>query len=125
MPDTSGGLNTSTPQTTLQAVNRHGEAGRSSGCLFLIHCFKENVMQVSKIALAFAAGAALVAASASFAAVPPSADTATQAAAQAQTWTPTQQNANAKITRAQVRQELVNAEQNGQLDALRNLYRGS
>ncbi|WP_321815612.1 MULTISPECIES: DUF4148 domain-containing protein [unclassified Paraburkholderia] len=82
-------------------------------------------MQVSKIALAFAAGAALVAASASFAAVPASADTATQAAAQAQAWTPVQQNANAKITRAQVRQELVNAEQNGQLDALRNLYRGS
>lgn len=80
-------------------------------------------MQVSKIALALVAGAALVAASASFAAVPASSDTAAQTPAQ--TWTPTQQNANTKITRAQVRQELVDAEHNGQLDALRSLYRGS
>ncbi|WP_322045259.1 DUF4148 domain-containing protein [Paraburkholderia sp. J67] len=84
-------------------------------------------MQVSKIALVFAAGAALVAASASFAAVPASAASASATAVQtqAQSWTPAHQDANAKITRAQVRQELVDAEHNGQLDALRNLYRGS
>ncbi|WP_321843806.1 DUF4148 domain-containing protein [Paraburkholderia bannensis] len=96
---------------------------------FFLYRFKENVMQVSKIALALAAGAALVAASASFAAVPASVDNtaqvATQAQSQAQSWAPAQQNANTKITRAQVRQELVDAEHNGQLDALRSLYRGS
>lgn len=96
--------------------------------LFLYR-FKENVMQVSKIALALAAGAALVAASASFAAVPASVDSAapvaTQAQTQVQSWAAPQQNASTKITRAQVRQELVDAEHNGQLDALRSLYRGS
>jgi hypothetical protein len=96
---------------------------------FFIDRFKENVMQVSKIVLSLVAGAAFAAASASFAAVPAAAtaDNAAQAAvqSQAQNWTPAQQNANTKITRAQVRQELVDAEHNGQLDALRSLYRGS
>ncbi|MBB3259339.1 DUF4148 domain-containing protein [Paraburkholderia sp. WP4_3_2] len=86
-------------------------------------------MQVSKIVFSLAAVAAFAAASASFAAVPASVDSAAQAAVQAQTqtpnWTPAQQNAGTKITRAQVRQQLVDAEQNGQLDALRSLYRGS
>lgn len=90
-------------------------------------------MQVSKIVLSLTAVAAFAAASASFAAMPTSADNAAQAAVQSQTqtqaqtqnWTPAQQNASSKITRAQVRQELVDAEHNGQLDALRSLYRGS
>ncbi|HEV3427667.1 MAG TPA: DUF4148 domain-containing protein [Paraburkholderia sp.] len=99
------------------------ELDRQPVVFFSIYRFKENIMQVSKIALALVAGAALVAASASFAAVPASSDTAAQTPTQ--TWTPTQQNANTKITRAQVRQELVDAEHNGQLDALRSLYRGS
>lgn len=94
-----------------------------------IYRFKENVMQVSKIVLSLAAGAAFVAASASFAAVPASTNNAAPVAVQTQSptqnWTPEQQSANTKITRAQVRQELVDAEHNGQLDALRSLYRGS
>ncbi len=86
-------------------------------------------MQVSKIVFSLAAVGALAAASASFAAVPPSIDSAAQTAVQAQTqtsnWTPAQQNAGTKITRAEVRQQLVDAEHNGQLNALRSLYRGS
>jgi hypothetical protein len=118
-----------------QRRNLLGTRPKDQPVAFFIYRFKENVMQVSKIVLSLTAVAAFGAASASFAAMPTSADNAAQAAVQSQmqmqtqtqtqNWTPAQQNASSKITRAQVRQELVDAEHNGQLDALRSLYRGS
>ena len=78
-------------------------------------------MNVSKLALAFAASAAVLAAAPVFAAMPAQ----SSAAQQSQAWTPASNAANAKITRAQVRQELIQAQHDGQLAALQQLYRGS
>jgi invasion protein IalB len=81
-------------------------------------------MNVSKLALAFAASAAFVAAAPVFAAMP--AQSAAQPATQqSQAWTPASNAANAKITRAQVRQELIQAQHDGELAALQQVYRGS
>jgi hypothetical protein len=82
-------------------------------------------MNVSKLALAFAASAAFVAAAPVFAAMPAQSSAAQSTVQQSQVWTPATNAANAKITRAQVRQELVQAQHDGQLAALQQLYRGS
>lgn len=82
-------------------------------------------MNVSKLALAFAASAAFVAAAPVFAAMPAQSSAAQSTVQQSQVWAPATNAANAKITRAQVRQELVQAQHDGQLAALQQLYRGS
>lgn len=82
-------------------------------------------MNVSKLALAFAASAAFVAAAPVFAAMPAQASAAQAPVQQTQTLTPASNAATARITRAQVRQELVQAQHDGQLAAIQQLYRGS
>ena len=82
-------------------------------------------MNVSKLALAFAASAAFVAAAPVFAAMPAQSSAAQTPAQQSQVWTPASNAATAKVTRAQVRQELVQAQHDGQLAAIQQLYRGS
>ncbi|MCP3706015.1 DUF4148 domain-containing protein [Paraburkholderia sp. CNPSo 3274] len=82
-------------------------------------------MNVSKLALAVAASAAVLAAAPVFAAMPAQTGAAQAVVQQSQAWTPASNAANAKITRAQVRQELVQAQHDGQLAALQQLYRGS
>ena len=82
-------------------------------------------MKVTMLALAFAACAATASAYAANSA-PHSADASagnddTQHALQ---WTPDQNATHAK-TRAEVRQELVRAQKDGQLAALNRLYQGS
>ncbi len=89
-------------------------------------------MKVSIIGLAFAAFAASVttvsAFAASSAATPAAtsvdANASTYDAQQAALWAPAQTALKAK-TRAEVRQELVRAEKDGQLAALSKLYQGS
>ncbi|MEX3980121.1 DUF4148 domain-containing protein [Paraburkholderia sp. EG287A] len=82
-------------------------------------------MNVSKLALAFAASAAVLTAAPVFAAMPAQSGAAQPAAQQVQAWMPASNAANAKITRAQVRQELVQAQHDGQLAVIQQLYRGS
>ncbi|MBB2927526.1 DUF4148 domain-containing protein [Paraburkholderia silvatlantica] len=82
-------------------------------------------MNVSKLALAFAASAAVLAAAPVFAAMPAQPGAAPSPVQQSQAWTPAGNAANAKITRAQVRQELIQAQHDGQLAAIQQLYRGS
>ena len=82
-------------------------------------------MNASKLVLAFAASATLLAAAPIFAATPSLPSTAQPAAQQTQVWTPASNAANVKITRAQVRHELVEAQRDGQLAALQQLYRGN
>ncbi|WP_322028558.1 DUF4148 domain-containing protein [Paraburkholderia sp. J76] len=82
-------------------------------------------MNVSKLALAFAASAAVLAAAPAFAAMPVQAGAAQPAQQSGQAWTPASNAANVKVTRAQVRQELVQAQHDGQLAAIQQLYRGS
>ncbi|MEK6423208.1 MAG: DUF4148 domain-containing protein [Burkholderia gladioli] len=77
-------------------------------------------MQVSKLAVSFALVASLAAASSAFAATPDPSSPAQASAEQ-----PLSRATNAPLTRADVRRELVEARQNGQLAALRSLYRGS
>ncbi|SDI10022.1 DUF4148 domain-containing protein [Paraburkholderia phenazinium] len=77
-------------------------------------------MKTSMFALAFAAFATAGLAHASDVA----ATTGSQAAtAQIQSWNPSQTGATQK-TRAEVRHELVQAEQDGELASLRKLYQG-
>lgn len=78
-------------------------------------------MKTSMIALAFAAFATAGLAHASGA---PAASADQPGAAQIQQWNPNQTGAMQK-TRADVRHELVQAERDGQLAYLSNLYRGS
>ena len=78
-------------------------------------------MKTSMIALAFAAFATASFAHASEA---PATTGGQSAAAQMQQWHPSQTGAMQK-TRAEVRHELVQAQQDGQLAQLNNLYRGS
>ncbi|MFM0392446.1 DUF4148 domain-containing protein [Paraburkholderia phytofirmans] len=92
----------------------------------LIQPFKENDMKVSMIALTFAA---CVIGSAAHAAVPApsnaSVDSSQIAQAAQPLWSASTASA-AQKTRAQVRQELVQAEKYGQLANLnRSLYMGS
>ncbi|WP_321934710.1 DUF4148 domain-containing protein [Paraburkholderia sp. J8-2] len=82
-------------------------------------------MNASKLALAFAASAAVLAATPVFAAMPAQSSAAQSTVAQSQAWTPASNAANAKLTRAQVRQELIQAQHDGQLAAIQQLYRGS
>jgi invasion protein IalB len=82
-------------------------------------------MNVSKLALAFAASAAFVSAAPVFAAMPAAQNAAQTTVQQAQAWTPSSNAANTKLTRAEVRQQLVEAQHDGQLAALRDVYRGS
>ncbi|CAG9274986.1 DUF4148 domain-containing protein [Paraburkholderia unamae] len=82
-------------------------------------------MNVSKLALAFAATVTFAAAAPVFAAMPAQASAAQPSVQASQVWTPASNAANAKITRAQVRQELVQAQHDGQLAAINQLYRGS
>jgi hypothetical protein len=82
-------------------------------------------MNVSKLALAFAASVTFVAAAPVFAAMPAQSSAAQPTVQQSQVWTPASNAANVKITRAQVRQELIQAQHDGQLAALQQLYRGS
>ncbi|WP_395068554.1 DUF4148 domain-containing protein [Paraburkholderia silvatlantica] len=82
-------------------------------------------MNVSKLALAFAAGATVLTAAPVFAAMPAQSGAAQSPVQQSQAWTPASNAANAKITRAQVRQELIQAQHDGQLAAIQQLYRGS
>lgn len=77
-------------------------------------------MKVTMLALAFAACATTVSAYAANPATNP-ADAAPQ---HSQQWTPAQNASQAK-TRAEVRQELVRAQNDGQLAALNKLYQGS
>ncbi|MBN3728276.1 DUF4148 domain-containing protein [Burkholderia sp. Ac-20379] len=77
-------------------------------------------MQVSKLAVSFALAASLAAASSAFAAAP-----AQSAPAQASAEEQVSRAINAPLTRADVRRQLVEAQQNGQIAALRSLYRGS
>ncbi|MBN3728277.1 DUF4148 domain-containing protein [Burkholderia sp. Ac-20379] len=76
-------------------------------------------MQVSKLAVSFALVASLAAASSAFAAAP-----AQSAPAQGCTAAQVAQAMNAPLTRAEVRQQLIEAEHDGQLAALQDLYRG-
>ncbi|WP_124095590.1 DUF4148 domain-containing protein [Burkholderia gladioli] len=77
-------------------------------------------MKVSKIALSFALAASFAAASSAFASVP------TQSApAQGTVQTQVSRAMNAPLTRAEVRAQLIEAQKDGQLAALQNLYRGS
>ncbi|MFM0280448.1 DUF4148 domain-containing protein [Paraburkholderia sediminicola] len=78
-------------------------------------------MKTSMIALAFAAFATAGFAHASEA---PTTTGGQSNAAQVQQWNPSQSGAMQK-TRAEVRHELVQAEQDGQLARLSSLYRGS
>ncbi|WP_233887337.1 DUF4148 domain-containing protein [Paraburkholderia flagellata] len=82
-------------------------------------------MNVSKLALAFAASAAVLAATPVFAAMPAQSSAAQPAQQASAAWTPASNAVNAKLTRAQVRQELVQAQHDGQLAAIQQLYRGS
>jgi hypothetical protein len=82
-------------------------------------------MNASKLALALAASVTFVAAAPAFAAMPAAASAAQAPVQQTQVWTPASNAASAKITRAQVRQELVQAQHDGQLASLQQLYRGS
>ncbi|HEY4804564.1 MAG TPA: DUF4148 domain-containing protein [Paraburkholderia sp.] len=82
-------------------------------------------MNVSKLALAFAASAAFVAAAPAFAAMPAQSGAAQTPVQQSEAWTPASNAATAKVTRAQVRQELVQAQHDGQLAAIQQLYHGS
>ncbi|CAE6733856.1 hypothetical protein R69927_02296 [Paraburkholderia domus] len=78
-------------------------------------------MKTSMIALAFAAFATAGFAHASEV---PAASAGQSAAAQIQQWNPSQTGAMQK-TRAEVRHELVQAQQDGQLAQISSLYRGS
>jgi hypothetical protein len=80
----------------------------------------ENDMKVTMLALTFAACASTATA---YAANPVDAHTGTRDAQSTLQWTAAQ-NAP-QVTRAEVRQELVRAEKDGQLAALDKLYRGS
>ncbi|QGZ59182.1 DUF4148 domain-containing protein [Paraburkholderia acidiphila] len=82
-------------------------------------------MNASKLALAFAASAAVLAATPVFAAMPAQSSAAQTTVAQTQAWTAASNTVNAKVTRAQVRQELIQAQHDGQLAAIQQLYRGS
>ncbi|MDA0570454.1 DUF4148 domain-containing protein [Burkholderia gladioli] len=77
-------------------------------------------MKVSKIALSFALAASFVAASSAFAAMP-----AQSAPAQDSVQTQVARAMNHPLTRAEVRAQLVEAQKDGQLAALQDLYRGS
>lgn len=77
-------------------------------------------MKVSMIALTFAA---CVTTASAFAANPVDATSATTHVQQTAQWTPAQAAPQAK-TRAEVRQELVRAQKDGQLAALNKLYQG-
>lgn len=85
-------------------------------------------MKVSTLALAFAALAASATAGSAFAANPASSavdETVVSYDVQhAHQWSPAQSTPAGK-TRAEVRQELVHAEKDGQLAALTKLYQGS
>lgn len=77
-------------------------------------------MKVSKIALSFALAASFAAASSAFAAMP-----AQSAPAQDSVQTQVARAMNHPLTRAEVRAQLVEAQKDGQLAALQDLYRGS
>ncbi|CAG9222686.1 conserved exported hypothetical protein [Burkholderia gladioli] len=77
-------------------------------------------MKVSKIALSFALAASFAAASSAFAAMP-----AQSAPAQDTVQTQVSRAMTAPLTRAEVRAQLIEAQKDGQLAALQNLYRGS
>jgi hypothetical protein len=100
------------------ATSRHeADAFRSFANL---HRFKENSMKTSIIALGFAALAAFAASGATEAAESATAATVVQV----------QQSCTSRVgalqkTRADVRRELAQAQQDGQLAHLRTLYRGS
>jgi Domain of unknown function (DUF4148) len=87
--------------------------------------FQENDMKVTMFALAFAACATTASAyavnSTANSADAPAGNDDSQHAVQ---WTPAQNAPHAK-TRAEVRQELVRAQKDGQLAALNKLYQGS
>jgi flagellar basal body L-ring protein FlgH len=81
-------------------------------------------MKVTMLALAFAACATTVSAYAANPAANPATNPADAAPQHSQQWTPAQNAPQAK-TRAEVRQELVRAQNDGQLAALNKLYQGS
>lgn len=81
-------------------------------------------MKVSTIALTFAACALTASAYAANPANPVDVHTQTYDAPHAVQWTPAPNAPHAK-TRAEVRQELVRAEQDGQLAAINKFYQGS
>jgi hypothetical protein len=83
--------------------------------------FLENDMKVSMIALALAAFAATASA---YATTSVDANADKLNIQQTQQWTPDHSSATAK-TRQEVRQELVHAQKDGQLAALKQLYQGS
>jgi hypothetical protein len=82
---------------------------------------QENDMKVTMIALAFAACATTASA---YAANSADVRAGTYDPQHALQWAPAQNTSQAK-TRAQVREELVRAEKDGQLAALSKLYQGS
>ena len=81
-------------------------------------------MKVKTIALVFAACAAVAATTSAFASSPVDTSINDHAVGQASQWA-TGGKAPKGKTRAQVRAELVQAEKDGQLAALEQLYRGS
>jgi hypothetical protein len=88
-----------------------------------IERFQENDMKVTTIALVLSACAAVATATSAFASSPAGASAGDRDAQPARQWTPAD-NAPKGKTRAQVRAELVHAQQDGQLAALSKLYRG-
>ncbi|MPV57387.1 hypothetical protein CFB46_31475 [Burkholderia sp. HI2761] len=78
-------------------------------------------MQAKTIALAFAACAAVATAASAYAGIPVDTSANVQGAQQARQWASV---APKTKTRAEVREELVRAQKDGQLAALDKLYRG-
>ncbi|HEY4297950.1 MAG TPA: DUF4148 domain-containing protein [Paraburkholderia sp.] len=124
-PDTSSRSNASTTDADEDSA---ASLYRNAACLsdkptdsFHFIQFQENDMKVSMIALAFAAFATTASA---YAVTSVDANAAGYSAPQTQQWTPGHSNAMAK-TRQDVRQELVQAQKDGQLAALNKLYQGS
>ena len=81
-------------------------------------------MKVSKIALAAFAFTAFATTASAYAATSVDANAAGYTVQQSHQWTPSQ-NAPQSKTRAEVRQELVQAEKDGQLAAINRFYQGS
>lgn len=80
-------------------------------------------MKAKTIALAFAACAAVATAASAYAGSPADTSANDRGAQQARQWASAAPSPKAR-TRAQVREELVRAEKDGQLAALDKLYRG-
>jgi hypothetical protein len=91
------------------------------GRIFPLDLLQENDMEVSMIVLAFAAFATTASA---YAANSVDVNAGANDVQQVHQWAPVQSAQKVK-TRAEVRQELVRAEKDGQLAALNKLYQGS